>query len=160
MAQQGEGSATSPVTSRLVQKLVTVNPAGKEVLQDVDKVKPGDRLEYQLSYTNNSKDTIRGLTATLPVPLGTSYLANSAVPAPTAVSLDGAEFSKPPLKRKVEKNGKTFEEDVPPQEYRALRWTVGDLLSDKSVTVKARIAVNAADPVPVPAKKASATGTR
>jgi len=160
MAQGAAASGTSPVTSRLIQKLVSVTSNGKEQLLDAEKVKPGDKLEYQLSYSNNSKEPIKGLMATLPVPPGTTFIPSSATPALVAASLDGIQFSKLPLKRKVEKNGKTFEEDVPPQEYRALRWMVGDLMPEKTVSVKARVAVNMAESAPAVASKASGVSAR
>jgi uncharacterized repeat protein (TIGR01451 family) len=155
MAQGAGAAGSAPVTARLVQKVVSLTPAGKEQLLDADKVKPGDKLEYQLSYSNNSKEAVKGLTATLPVPVGTTFIPGSAAPALLAASLDGVQFSKPPLKRKVEKNGKTIEEDVAPQEYRALRWLVGDLMPDKTITVKARVAVNAAEPASASASAAA-----
>lgn len=135
-------AGASPVSARLVQKLITTATDGKELLTDVSQVKPGDKLQYELTYSNAGTSGVKGLLATLPIPVGTTYQPDTAVPPPATVSADGAQFSKPPLKRQVERNGKVVEETVPPQEYKALRWSIGDLAANGSVTVKARVEVN------------------
>ena len=42
-------AGVSPVSAQLVQKLITAASDGKEVLSDVTQVKPGDRLQYELT---------------------------------------------------------------------------------------------------------------
>lgn len=135
-------AGVSPVSAQLVQKLITAASDGKEVLSDVTQVKPGDRLHYELTYSNAGASAVKGLVATLPIPAGTSYQPDTALPPPATVSADGVQFGKPPLKRQVERNGKVVEETVPPHEYKALRWFIGDLAANGSVTVKARVEVN------------------
>jgi uncharacterized repeat protein (TIGR01451 family) len=132
----------SPVSANLVQKLISTSADGKELLVDVNQVKPGDKLQYELTYSNAGPLGIKGLLATLPIPAGTSYQPDTALPAPAAVSADGVQFAPPPLKRQVQRNGQTVEETVPPQEYKALRWSIADLPANGSVTVKARVEVN------------------
>lgn len=135
-------AGASPVSAQLVQKLITTAADGKEVLSDVTQVKPGDKLQYELTYSNTGASAVKGLLATLPIPAGTSYQPDTALPPPATVSADGVQFGKPPLKRQVERNGKVVEETVPPHEYKALRWSIGDLAVNGSVTVKARVEVN------------------
>lgn len=134
--------SASPVSAKLVQKLISTGADGKELLTDVSQVKPGDKLQYELTYSNAGTSGIKGLLATLPIPAGTSYLPDTAMPAPAAVSADGVQFAPPPLKRQIQRNGRVVEETVPPQEYKALRWSISDLPANESVTVKARIEVN------------------
>ena len=136
--------AASPVRAELVQKLVQSDAEGRERLVDAAQVKPGDRLQYELTYTNRTAGPVRGLQATLPIPEGTTYLPDSALPPPAQASLDGKTFAVPPLKRTVQKDGRNVEEIAPPQSYRALRWTLGDLASGAALTVKARVEVNSA----------------
>lgn len=135
-------AGASPVSAKLVQKLISTGTDGKELLTDVSQVKPGDKLQYELTYSNAGAVAIKGLLATLPIPAGTSYQPDTAMPPPATVSADGVQFGKPPLKRQVERNGKVVEETIPPQEYKALRWSIGDLAANGSVTVKARVEVN------------------
>lgn len=135
-------AGASPVSAKLVQKLITTAADGKELLTDVSQVKPGDKLQYELTYSNAGTSGVKGLLATLPIPAGTTYQPDTAMPPPAAVSADGVQFSNPPLKRQIERNGKVVEETIPPQEYKALRWSIGDLAGNGSVTVKARVEVN------------------
>ena len=130
------------VKSVLSQKLVTVGADGKEVLADAAQIKPGEKMEYAITYTNNTKDAAKGLQATLPIPAGTQYLPSTAKPVLVLASLDGKTFALPPLKRKVVKDGVTTEVEVPATEYRALRWRMGDLAPAQSVTASARVLVN------------------
>jgi uncharacterized repeat protein (TIGR01451 family) len=139
-----ESPAASPVSAKLVQKLIATQPDGQESLTEVTQVKPGDKLQYELTYSNSGSSLIKGLMATLPIPTGTSYLPDSAMPPPTTVSEDGEQFGVPPLKRKVERKGKLVDEVVPPQAYKALRWSIGELAAKGAVTVKARVEVNSA----------------
>ena len=142
-ALKAEPSA-SPVRAELVQKLVQSDAEGRERLVDAAQVKPGDRLQYELTYTNRTTGPVRGLQATLPIPEGTTYLPDSALPPPAQASLDGKTFAVPPLRRTVQKDGRSVEEIAPPQAYRALRCALGDLASGAALTVKARVEVNSA----------------
>lgn len=141
MAQKASPESAG-VKSVLSQKLVTVGADGKEVLVDAAQIKPGEKMEYAITYTNNTKDAAKGLQATLPIPVGTQYLPSTAKPVLVLASLDGKTFALPPLKRKVVKDGVTTEVEVPATEYRALRWRMGDLAPAQSVTASARVLVN------------------
>jgi uncharacterized repeat protein (TIGR01451 family) len=160
MAQKAAPESAG-VKSVLSQKLVSVGADGKEVLAEVAQIKPGEKMEYAITYTNNTKDAAKGLQATLPIPLGTQYLPSTAKPVLVLASLDGKTFALPPLKRKVVKDGVTTEVEVSATEYRALRWRMGDLAAAQSVTASARVLVNpllnapAASPAPAAAASAA-----
>ncbi len=139
---QKQNVEPSGVKSVLSQKLVTVGADGKEVLTDAVQVKPNEKMEYAITYTNFTKEAAKGLQATLPIPIGTQYLPNTAKPVLVLASLDGKTFSLPPLKRKIVKDGVTTEVEIPASEYRALRWRMGDLSPTQSVTASARVLVN------------------
>ena len=141
LAQKAAPEAAG-VKSVLSQKLVTVGADGKEVLADAAQIKPGEKMEYAITYTNNTKDAAKGLQATLPIPVGTQYLPSTAKPVLVLASLDGKTFALPPLKRKVVKDGVATEVEEPASEYRALRWRMGDLAPAQSVTASARVLVN------------------
>lgn len=65
---------------------------GKEKLEDASSVKPGDVIEYRVTYTNSGKRAIKNMLATLPVPLETEYLPQTAKPGASmmnAATLNG-----------------------------------------------------------------------
>ena len=131
------------VEAKLAAFKVTQNANKKEVLAPVDKVAPGDLLEYKVAYQNNGKSLLRQLTANLPVPVGTTYVADSAKPAGAMASLDGKNFAAMPLKRMVKMpDGKLKEQLVPLAEYRAIKWKLADLAEKNKAVVSARVRVN------------------
>jgi uncharacterized repeat protein (TIGR01451 family) len=140
--------STNPVTVALTQFRVTkVTVDGKTVerFQAADTAAPGDVIEYRLVLENSSKDTVNGAAATLPIPAPTFYLDKTAVsPATTTLlaSVDGKNFKLPPLKRNVMRDGKTVEEVIPANEYRAVRWRLqGKLDAGAKFEFKARVQV-------------------
>lgn len=139
-----KSSSSSEVEANLSASKVTLNAGGKEVLSIADKVAPSDLLEYQTLYKNNGKSTIKSLMATLPIPTGMTYVAGTAKPSSALASLDGKSFAAMPLKRMVKKSdGKMEEQLVPLLEYRALRWSLGELSANAKVAVSVRTKVNA-----------------
>lgn len=129
-----------PLESRLVaRKVVMVD--GRESFAEAATAKPGDVIEYVATYRNAGKSAITGLQATLPIPGQTELVAGSARPAQARASLDGLAFSDIPLRRRVSRDGKAVEEDVPLREYRALRWAVGELGAGRSASFSARVRV-------------------
>jgi uncharacterized repeat protein (TIGR01451 family) len=136
-------NSASKVEAKLTGFKITRDVGNKEVLSSADKVAPGDLLIYQVVYQNNGKSLLKQLTATLPLPIGTTYVAESARPANVTASLDGKEFAVMPLKRLVKKaDGKFEEQAIPLAEYRALRWELGTLAEKNKVEVSARARVN------------------
>jgi uncharacterized repeat protein (TIGR01451 family) len=143
------GAAVAGVQVNLTAHRVTSGSNGKEVLAAGDKARPGEVVEYQALYTNESADGVRQLVATLPIPDGMEYLPRTAVPAQVQASLDGSSFAAVPLRRKVKlADGREVMRDVPTSEYRWLRWTLGSLEGKGQEAVRARVRVNAAPPAP------------
>lgn len=126
-----------PVSVELKTYLVSINSEGKANVKLVNKVKPNDVVEYRATYTNNTSGKIKNLTATLPIPVETLFLAKSE-PENAQASTDGTNFAPMPLKRK-EGNQMV---NVPLKDYRALRWTIAELPAGKSVTVSAQTRIN------------------
>lgn len=142
-----EQKAAAAVEVVLVQSKVVKGTDGKEQLAAADTVRPGDVLEYRATYTNKSGKPVKGLVANLPIPEGLEYQANSAEPAGKLVTVatkDG-RFAAEPLSRTV--NGKV--QPVPYNEYRSVRWSLGQLPASGSTEVRARARVEAV-PVPPP----------
>ena len=143
MGQQVNQSPPKPVEATLVAFQVGKNAEGKEVLLPAIQSAPGDTLEYQTVYQNNGKTAIKSLEATLPLPVGTAYVAGSAKPVNPQARLDGKVFSAVPLKTIVKTpDGKLQERLVPYSDYRALRWSLGELAGSEKVTVSARVQIN------------------
>ena len=70
---------SAPVSSQLqVEQVETLD--GKTVLHSVQASKPGDVLEYRVSYTNHSAAAVQGLIASLPIPAGTTLVDGSQLP--------------------------------------------------------------------------------
>lgn len=129
---------TSPVEVSLHAFQVVANQGGK--LAPTTEARPGDVIEYQVTYHNTGKQPARQVAATLPVPDGgMAYQDGSASPGAFQASVDGVHFSAPPLKREIVRDGHRVSESVPPAEYRFLRWNIGDLAPGQSQTVHARM---------------------
>jgi len=149
VAQSGSAVAqpaeTAAVTVSLRQSKVVKAIDGKEQLLDAASVKPGDVIEYTATYTNKTSKPVSGLVADLPIPEGLEYLPRSAKPGATLVkaAVKDGEFAAEPLMRKA-RDGKA--EPVPYGDYRALRWTLGQLPAGGVTSVSARAKVEAVVP--------------
>lgn len=147
--------AKSPVAARpataaavvveLTQHKVTKNEKGDEQLVDAASVKPGDVIEYRATYTNKSPKAVTGLVGNLPIPEGLEYLPRSAKPGASLVkaAADDGVFAAEPLVRALP-GGKT--EPLPYSQYRALRWTLGQLPAGGVTAVSARAKVEVVVP--------------
>ena len=133
------------VTVVLTQSKVVKGVDGKETLVEAPTVRPGDVIEYRATYTNNTGKTVTGLRADLPIPEGLEYLPRSAKPGADLVkaAVKGGDYAMEPLSRKLA-NGKT--EPVPYNEYRALRWSLGQLPAGGVTAVSARAKVEVVVP--------------
>jgi uncharacterized repeat protein (TIGR01451 family) len=123
------------------QKIIT-KADGQTELVSADNAAPGETVLYTAVYRNHGKGAVQGLQATLPIPDGMEYVADSATPAGALGSTDSAQFQPLPLKRHVKAaDGTEREEPVPLAQYRTLRWSVGALApgATTTVTAKARI---------------------
>lgn len=130
-----------PLESTLEQHKVAKAADGRETLVAATRVRPGDVIEYAATYRNAGRAPITGVTATVPIPPNTEYVAGSANPQDARASVDGVTYAALPLKRQVVRDGKTVEEAVPTREYRYLRWTAPQVAGEKSVTFTARVRV-------------------
>lgn len=139
--------AQSPaVTSTLTAQRVDM-VEGKAVLKPAVQGKPGEVIEYSGTYRNASAAAVNKLQATVPVPPGTTLIADSAQPAQAQASTDGIRFAPMPLVRMVRQpDGKERQEPVPLAEYRALRWEIGTLAAGSSTVVSLRVSIDAPAP--------------
>lgn len=155
VAQTVVAQGSGDVVSTLSVNRITTNAQRTEIAEPVKTAKPGDVLEYVADYKNNGKNAAKSLEATLPIPVGTEYIPDSARPSASQASVDGATFESLPLKRKVKQaDGKLVEQPVPYADYRFLRWPARDLDAGKILAYSTRVKVVAdVAPVAVASKK-------
>lgn len=96
--------------------------------QEVKSFEPGDLLRYTVTYTNAGATEARDAVIVDPVPMGTSYVSNSAEGknAEITFSLDGKTFQSPPmLKYRVKPPGGPEQEfSATPEMYTHIRWKI------------------------------------
>ena len=134
-----------PLTVELTQKKVVKDERGRERLEEVDGVRPGDVLEYRAVYRNVSKQPLKGVAANLPLPEGLEYVARTAQPgkgAQFALKADGAYEAEPLMRKGAD--GRM--QPVPLNEYRQIRWRLEELAPGAEAVVSARAKVEMAAP--------------
>ncbi len=131
----------SEVETRLEARKVVTAADGKETFAEAGQAKPGDVIEYVATYRNTTRQPIRNLDGTLPIPQQTEFLPGSQTPAQASASLDGLTYAPLPLTRKVQRDGRTVDEPVPARDYRFLRWHADTLGAEKTVAFSARVRV-------------------
>ncbi len=113
---------------------------GSEALEPTQAARPGEVLEYRVTYANHGGGTLRGIRGVLPIPEATVYLPESAAPVSPEGSTDGEHFASMPLRRpSAEGDGRT--ELVPASEIRFLRWTLGDLEPGADISARVRLSI-------------------
>ena len=134
-----------PITVELTQKKVVKDERGREKLEEVDGVRPGDVLESRAVYRNVGKQAMKGVAANLPLPEGLEYVARSAQPArgaQFALKADGAYEAEPLMRKGAD--GRM--QPVPLNEYRQIRWRLDELAPAAEAVVSARAKVEMAAP--------------
>jgi uncharacterized repeat protein (TIGR01451 family) len=112
---------------------------GQERLLTADRAFPGEVIQYDALYLNKSMKPLQNVSPTLPIPNGMVFVPETASPAPAEASLDGRRFEPIPLKRIITlPDGTQKEREVPPTEYRALRWHLGEMPVGAQAMVTAR----------------------
>lgn len=123
-----------------LKQFKVVHHNGTDKLTPVERIKPGETIQYQATYNNVSQHAVHDLQATLPIPEETEYLPGTAKPAGVMASIDGKSYAPVPLHKKVLlANGESKEVEIPASQYRDLRWTVGDLKPGQKISVNARV---------------------
>ena len=132
-------SAKNDLAISLTAKKVVVQADGKEKLIAAERAFPGEVIQYDAQYVNQSAKPLTSVAPMLPIPNGMEFVPQSASPAPSEASLDGRQFEPLPIMRKVRMpSGEEKEIEVPATEYRALRWKAGDLAAGATTTITAR----------------------
>jgi uncharacterized repeat protein (TIGR01451 family) len=130
------------VQSKLtVAQVVDVN--GRTVAVSAAQAHPGDVVEYRATYSNSGATGVAHLLATIPVPIGTAYVAGSAKPeSAVEASADGVHFAPMPLMHMVkDANGKQVQKPVPLTDYRAVQWQIPTLGAHADATTSLRVRI-------------------
>lgn len=130
------GKQEPMLSSHMKASVVTLNAQGKESMRVMKKAAPGQTIQYDLTYANNSDKSFKGLVVTGPIPAHTHYLANTAttgVSAMRLVSINGGKtFEKEPVKREQKMaDGSVKTVVIPASKYTHIRWKAGDALLSK-----------------------------
>lgn len=130
---------TGPLQGKMdIYKIVRVDGQYKRFT--MTKAKPGDILEYVVSYKNTGNKPIKNIQIIGPIP-AQSYVMPSSIKMPTAkpmmVSIDGGNtYNVPPMKRKVRQGNKIVEVVVSDKEWTHLKCTVPELAADKTTEMR------------------------
>lgn len=137
-AQAEEGE----LAVQLDAKKVITSEQGKESFDSAESAQPGDVIEYTATYSNGGQQQLQNIKPVLPIPVGMTFMPDSATPQQVLASVDGQLFQPIPLMEKiVSKDGKVETKAVPLDRYRYLRWSVPTLAPGKQFAIKARARV-------------------
>lgn len=138
---------STPLRSQLKAWLIKHDKQGKEVWLPADSAKPGDIIQYELTYKNVSDKPIKNLVPQMPIPRNTIYIdksATSTIPADIEFSIDGGKtFGTPPIYYYVKKsNGEKVRKKATPDMYTNIRWKLKrDLNPQETVKLTLRVKV-------------------
>lgn len=139
-------ASAESVASQLTVSHVVETDDGTEVLEPAESVAPGETLEYELVYTNETDMSLNAFTVVGPVPEGTDFIEGSAHSVPEArleAQIAGMGWAPVPVFRAiVQPDGTVTQEEVPAEAYEALRWRLsGEVAPGLSVQATYRVRV-------------------
>ena len=138
---------TEPVLSELKAFEVVSDEEGNENFSPAERVDPGAVIEYQLTYTNTSDESLSRFVVNGRIPQASEYLMHSADVGQKSIfeaRTDDIEWSIPPLRRMVaDEAGILRPETVPPKEYAGIRWRLNSpLAAGEEVVARYRVRVD------------------
>jgi uncharacterized repeat protein (TIGR01451 family) len=139
----------NPEALRIVALNLTAQDEGRtpEEGADAPVSRPGDVIEYRLSFTNTATGLIRDVVFDDPIPPGLVFVVGSAGAEREGVvvefSIDGGSTYHSSPEIEVEEGGRTVRRPAPPERYTHVRWTVqGSVAAGEEVRAlfRARVA--------------------
>lgn len=120
-------NANDPISTTMTVFIVKENGQLEQVIKtNQQQVKPGQMLEYVISYKNNTSMPLNIQSADAIVPNNTVFVESSNKTKEKAdflVSIDqGKTFEAPPVKRIKKVESKEIEYEVPVEQYTHVRW--------------------------------------
>ena len=123
-------SAAAQVTAQqtVLAEKTEVGPDGEQVtvMAPADKVIPGDKLAYVLTFENEGDAPAEGLAMVMPVPEGVALIAGSASDE-AAYSVDGGRTYAALAALRVEEDGTP--RPATPADVTHLRWRLAEALA-------------------------------
>lgn len=134
----------------LVQLVTQDDGTQVEEFTQATQARPGQVVEYRVTVTNISNETLPASNAfvTGPVPDTTTYLADSATLSNSEVELEfsadgGQTFAEKPVLEKTNEQGEKEMVEASPEEYTAARWAIlMPIEPHHTLTLKYRVTVN------------------
>jgi uncharacterized repeat protein (TIGR01451 family) len=118
----------TPMTIRAVNLTAQSDGRAVDPASGVPASRPGDVIEYQLSFTNPTDGVLRDVVFDDPIPSGLMYVLNSASAEGAGVSVafstDGGANYSPNPQVEVEQGGQTVLRPAPAELYTHVRWIV------------------------------------
>lgn len=131
--------ANGPVEGRIEAYLVSMDSQGNEVMQATAAAKPGELMEYRLTFVNSGESAVSGLNIVDPIPANTTFVsdsANSNAVALFEVSIDGGRTfeSEPVVRIETQADGSQKEVVISSDQYTHVRWAVEEQLAAEGGT--------------------------
>lgn len=108
--------------------------------RNIEEAKPGDILEYDIAYVNVSKHPLSEIQILGPIPQNTFFYTGTLKTKNTTemlASIDGGKhFSKPPLQKKVEKEGQIVFIEISEKEWTHIQCLVPRLMPGEDARVR------------------------
>jgi hypothetical protein len=146
----------SPLELKLERFVITqVEQEGEmtELRAAAFESRPGDMIEEVLTATNLTDNALAGVTLEIPVPVGSSYLADSATVLDSGGEIivaqfsfdNGSSFGFAPLFKTITvlEDGKEVVKEVlvDPTEYTHVRWLLSNFSANAELTASFRAVV-------------------
>ena len=112
-----------------VVTLTSESGAKTEQWQTPDKMLPGDKVGYQISFENTGKEAATDIVIANPIPKNTVYVEGSAKGLNTDIefSTDGGKTYAQPSKLLIKKGGERVQASA--ADYTHVRWTLNKSLA-------------------------------
>ena len=138
--------ASAPLTG-IIEAHKVSRQGDREVFTPAEKAAPQDIIEYRLTYANSSKNAIRNVAVTDPIPTGTEYIRSTAtMPNEGRVefSIDaGKSYHSWPVRyKKVTEDGREVWAEATAEMVSHIRWTIpGEFEPETEITFSYRAVV-------------------
>lgn len=119
---------TAPLTIRAVNLTAQAGSRPLDPASGAPPSRPGDVIEYRLSFTNPTAGVLRDVVFDDPIPQGLLYVLNSASAEGDGVAVEfstdgGTSYSSDP-QVEVKEGGRTLQRPAPADLYTHVRWIV------------------------------------
>jgi uncharacterized repeat protein (TIGR01451 family) len=124
-----------PEALRIVAVNLTAQAEGRTPPEgsDTPESRPGDRIEYRISFTNVTDGPVRDVVFDDPIPQGLVFVLGSAGAGRADVvvefSIDGGATYTPNPEVEIRREGQTVRVPAPAERYTHVRWRVQEAVA-------------------------------